>query len=275
MRVDVQTKNNREYEILLNDLIDNVFGFSFAHWHELNLWDDRYESYSIIENGKILSNICVFKADLLINGEIVKAHQYGAVSTRNEYCGQGLSRILMEYIYSKYPDIPAFLFANSGVVDFYPRFGFKRIIESRQIIWKSINNNVAGIKLSFNDERLQDRKLFSNIVDCTNAFPIQMFHMLMEYQNDIYFIENCDTIVIAQQNGNSLYIADIITNHVIDFDSLCEYLPFSNVEYVEFGFSADCFGITGNWQPIDDDFMFVRGDIDFPCNFKFPCMSMT
>ena len=275
MRVTMQNHGNREYETLLNELITDVFGFSFASWHELNLWDERYESYSIIENGRMLSNICIFKTDLLINGKLIEAHQYGTVSTGKEYRGQGLSKMLMEYIHLKYPDVPAFLFANPSVVDFYPRFGFRRIIESRQVIRKKINNECHGVKLSYTDERLRNRATFSNIADCVNTYPIQMFHMMMECPDKIYYIEKFNAIVIAEQNETSLYIADIIAEREIDFDSLCEYLPFSNVDYVEFGFSPDRFGINGEWRKINDDFMFVRGNINFPCDFKFPCMSMT
>jgi len=135
-RITMQNKNDPEYEALLNDLTQETFNFSFAPWHDLKLWNDSYESYSIIEDGRMLAGICIYKMDMLINGKFCRLHQLGTVATRAECRNQGLSRLLMEHIFNKYPQTPAMLFGNSTVLNFYPRFGFKRIYESSPSLCK-------------------------------------------------------------------------------------------------------------------------------------------
>ena len=60
MNITVNHQNNPEYESLLDDLIREVFGFSFAPWFERKLWDERYESYSIVHGSKMLANVCIY-----------------------------------------------------------------------------------------------------------------------------------------------------------------------------------------------------------------------
>ena len=74
----------------------------FQFWYDLNLWDENYESYSIIENGEMISNICVYKTNILFNNKQHPALSIGAVATKKEHRGKGLSRKLMEHIIDKY-----------------------------------------------------------------------------------------------------------------------------------------------------------------------------
>jgi len=126
---------------MLNNLLKDIF-FDFQFWYDLNLWDENYESYSIIENGEIVSNICVYKTQILFNQKKYSALSVGAVATKKEYRGRGLSRTLMEQIIKKYDNVPMYLSANDSVVDFYPKFGFKRIYEKLPICECVINNAV-------------------------------------------------------------------------------------------------------------------------------------
>jgi len=59
MTITMNNQNNPAYEAMLDTLIQEVFGFSFEPWFEYELWDKNYESYSIIENGKMLSK-CMY-----------------------------------------------------------------------------------------------------------------------------------------------------------------------------------------------------------------------
>ena len=60
MQILFNNQNNKEYQAMLNSLLKDVF-FDFQFWYDLDLWDENYESYSMFENGEIVSNICVFK----------------------------------------------------------------------------------------------------------------------------------------------------------------------------------------------------------------------
>ena len=170
MNITANQQNDPAYESLLDDLIREIFGFSFAPWFERKLWDQHYESFSIIQDNKMIANACIYKTDLLINGQTLRAHQFGAIATRKDQRGKGLSRLLIEHILSLYPDTPAFLFANPSVTDFYPRFGFCQVQTYSPCISVTLDNSPdTAIKYGPDDDfvrkMLYSKRIYSNIVD--------------------------------------------------------------------------------------------------------------
>jgi len=282
MQITKNNKNNPEYEAMFDNLIQEVFGFSFAPWLEEGLWDERYESYSIIENGVMLSNLCILKMEMIVRGEKVNAIQMGAVATRENQRGRGLSRKLMQHVLELYQSTLIYLAANPSVADFYPKFGFKQAHFYTPEIKAEINNNqVKIVKCEADDVEfitaIENRGCFSNELDCTNTQPTQMFHAIMEYEDDIYFLPDVDVVVIAKQEDNELFIADVIAKNPVSFEELKKFLPFNSVESVEFGFNPDWLGISPEWTPMDmdEDLFFIKGNWNLPKQCIFPTMSGT
>ena len=282
MKITMNTGNNPAYEAMFDDLIQSVFGFSFAPWFARKLWDKNYESYAIIEDGNMLSNVCIYKSDLLINGEKVSAIQFGAVATRPCARGRGLSRQIMEHVLALYSTRFAYLFANESVLDFYPPFGFKQVQTYGAEISVAIDNDPkAAVKCGLDDERLQaalqNKRMHSNIMDCVGSAPIQMFHYIMAYAKDIYYLPQCQAVVVATQKGDRLFVADVLSQRAITFEEIAAELPFCDVKKVAFGFSPDWLGITPTWTPtnMQTDPFFVRGSYPLPEKFCFPVTSMT
>jgi len=278
----MHNKNDSTYETMFNDLVQEAFHFTFAPWHALKLWDDRYESYSFIENGRMLASICIYKMDMLICGKPYRVHQLGAVATRTDHRNKGLSRLLMEHIFSIYPGVPAMLFANSTVLHFYPRFGFHRIYESTPVLTYSLDNkDMPPIRLTANDERLisalDSRWAYSKLMDVVNIQPVQRFHLLQIYSNDIYYLAALDVAIVARQTGSKLLLAAVFSKQDLLFSELAVQLPFSGVEQIEFGFSPDWLGVKPDWEVYRDDetALFIRGDLKYPDVFKFPALSST
>jgi GNAT superfamily N-acetyltransferase len=282
MNITVSRNNNPAYERQFDELIKEVFCFSFAPWFDRKLWDERYESYSIIQDGTMLSNVCICKTDMLIRGQTIRAHQFGAVATRESERGKGLSRLLMDYILSLYPDVPAFLYANPSVIDFYPRFGFRQAPALLPGIVVTINNTLGrAIKYSPDDEliihMLGGRRIYSSIADSVNTQPVQIFHLLTDYRDDIYYLPKCGAMIVAEQELGRLFLADVVTPEPISFDELKKELPFSGVAYVEFGFCPDWLGVDPQWERADagKEPFFLRGNWDLPEAYRFPAMSAT
>jgi len=279
MQIATQNHNDPAYERLLNDLIREVFGFRFAPWYALGLWDARYESYAVIEKGKMLANVCVFHTDLRVAGQPVRALQFGAVATRKKHRGRGLSRALMEYITAQYPQTPAFLFANESVTDFYPRFGFRRVPTHRPVLRQSLHNpGKTPIRLQQDSPALLDalarRGQLSRVLDCGNTDPIRRFHLLMDYADSIYLLPECGAVAVAEQSGETLFLADVIAAQPVTFAQLAKELPFCDVSRVEFGFTPDFLGVEPEWEA-DDEILFLRGDWQWPERCCFPAISMT
>src|SRR5690554_1785371 len=143
---------DKEYQKRLNHLLKDIF-FDFQFWYDLNLWNEDYESYSVIEGGEIVSNICVYKTQVLRKGQTHLALSIGAVATREDYRGRGLSRRLMEHIIKKYDGTPMYLYADDEVLEFYPKFGFERVYEKQPVASCVMNNQIHPVLLRYNDPK--------------------------------------------------------------------------------------------------------------------------
>lgn len=213
--------NDKKYQNMLNNLLKNVF-LDFQFWYDLNLWDDKYESYAIVERDEIVSNICVFKTQLVFNQKQHLALSIGAVATKKEYRGKGYSKVLMDHIISKYEGIPMYLSANDSVVDFYPKFGFTRVYEKLPIFECAINNRIEPQKLQYDDtkvwEYIYNRKNFSQKIDCLNTFSINIFHIHWGYLKEcIYEIPEVETMIIAEQKGSTLKLIGVFSLRNLKF----------------------------------------------------------
>lgn len=107
VQIEFCNGNDKDYQRKLNHLLKDVF-FDFAFWYDLDLWDENYESYSIMKKDAIISNICVYKTKVMFKGQRHLALSLGAVATKDTCRGQGLSRALMEHIMAKYDRVPMY-----------------------------------------------------------------------------------------------------------------------------------------------------------------------
>lgn len=266
----------KEFKAELNELIMQAFGFSFDKWHAKNVWNEDYELYSIIENGVMLANISVYKMKMIINGERRDYLQFGSVATREEHRGKGLSKKLMEHIFSIYPDTPCFLHGGDDVAKFYPKFGFKTFTYKRPYIEYKLKNSGEMIKLDITnpkvDKYLKERTQYSNIFDSINQYAINWFHLLYGHQNNIYEIPQLNVMIIAHQQGNKLTIYDIIASRTVSFEKIVPYLCFEGVDIIEFGFNPDWLGIDYNIgeYTFEDENPFVKGDFGLEQEYVIP-----
>lgn len=279
MQISFNNSNDKKYQNMLNNLLKDIF-FDFQFWYDLNLWDENYESYSIIENNQIVSNICVLKTQILYKQKQYSALSIGGVATKKEYRGKGLSRILMDHIIQKYNGIPLYLSAHDGVVNFYPKFGFKRVYEKLPVYECKINNNNEPIKLQYNNPKVWNyvykRKNFSPKFDCLNTTSINIFHIYWGYlRNHIYELPEIETLVIAKQNGTTLKIIGVFSLKDVSFSELINLLPFKNIKKIEFGFMPYWSDISYAMEDYETDPLFVKGLSCDLGDFKFPELSIT
>ena len=338
MKISFKNSPDSDYQKLFDELIRSVFGFSFAPWFELKLWDESYESYSIIDQGnwggdsaparpagrdkggldiktsarpklfidhcgfggvlprlgrrggraesgsgwaRMLANICLKKCDLVIDGQPLTAYQLGAVAVRAGYRGRGLARRLVEHILTRHPQSPLFLFGNESVVDFYPRFGFRRVFESRPFIDRQTGSAPGrAVKVSpaapLVEHYLNNGRQASPGFYCANGRPVERFHLLLSYADDIYHLPDHDALVIAREEEKDIFIPYLNAPETADYVRLFEALPFPG-KRLKLGFApAQNLGIRrwetdrGNTEP-----MFVRGDFPLPELFTFPALAKT
>lgn len=279
MQISFCNGNDKAYQKLLNDLLEPIF-FDFKFWYDLDLWDSQYESYAVMQDGEMISNICVFKTQVLLNSVQHQALSVGAVATKAGLGGQGHARLLMEHIINKYQDMPMYLFANETVLDFYPRFGFKRIYEKLPVAHQIIHNDTAPRNLALDDpivwESIFHRINYSSILDCLNTASINLFHVYYGHLKEcIYHIPELETVVIAQQDAGTLKIFGVFSTIHISFEVFTKFLPFKNVNRIEFGFMPCWSDLEFEMQNYDTDPLFVRNIKCGLGDFKFPELSIT
>ena len=278
--------DDKAYQRRLNALLSPIF-LDFTFWYDLNLWDARYESYALAldgEGGPLVSNICVFKTQLLWRGKPMEALSVGAVCTAPQHRGKGYARMLMERVIERYPTTPMYLSANESVLDFYPRFGFRPAREKLPVLDCAIDNacppTKLAQKLAFDDPKvaryLRERKVFSNVLDCANTDSISLFHIhLGPYKDCLYEIPACQALAVAGQEGETLRLHGVFALRPVRWESLAARLPFAGVRRVEFGFVPDALGAPFRWEEFDGDPLFVRGAACELGDFKFPDLSFT
>ena len=278
MNISFCNSNDKHYQGLLNVLMKQTF-LDFQFWYDLNLWDANYESYSIIQDDKLVSNICVFKTNIVFSGKHFNALSVGAVATKAEYRKKGYSRLIMQHIIDKYSNVPMYLSANETVVDFYPKFGFKRIYEKLPVAKYVINNDIEPVKFDINDklcEYVYKKVNFSPVLDCLNTAAVNLFHIHWGYLKDcIYDIQALDTVVIAEQNKNKLKIKGVFSLRDVCFTDLLMNLPFKGVDIIEFGFMPYWNDCKYEMTSYEHDPIFVRNVGCDLGDFKFPELSIT
>lgn len=266
-----------------NALMLETFGFSFEAWHRRGLWGADYIIYAIFDGEVMLSSVGVYQMDLLVNGKPQRAYQIGAVATHPDHRGQGFSRQILSHILDERPGAPFFLFANPSVLDFYPRFGFRRIHDQQPCLQSGLErlNTLPGSmrRLSVGDPAVGDylsrRACFSNLVDCVNAAPVQWFHLLLEFPENLYEIPALQVMFAAGQEGSTLTLYNVWAKQPITFAGLAPYLAFPGVCEVRFGFNPDWLGVDYRLTDYEDNLFFARGDFHFPPAALFPMLLRT
>ena len=137
MRTDITiVKNIRDDAGLrssFNRLAEKTFELNFENWYQNGYWKDNYIPYAAVREGQVVANVSVNPMAFSENGVTRHYIQLGTVMTDPAFRGQGLCRLLMEAVEKDWADRAEaiYLFANDTVLDFYPRFGFRRVPESR------------------------------------------------------------------------------------------------------------------------------------------------
>jgi GNAT superfamily N-acetyltransferase len=270
-------------------------GFSFAAWREGGWWTGDYTVYGLFEDGRLNACAGAYQLDLLVRGRLQQVVQIGSVATRSDCRGRGLSRRVLEHLLAQQPTTPHMLCANPSVLDFYPRFGFREVqVKTASITGpfprRREERSTAGVSSFLIPEPcdgreareagvlayLHRRGAFSQVLDCTNAAPINAFHLLLEPSLRRYKIEELQALLVVERHGDTLNLVDVIAAQPCLFARLAPYLALDGVRTIRFGFNPDWLGLEVDWAPpAEDPHLFVRGAWDVPEPFTLPYLLMT
>lgn len=266
-----------------NQLAEQIFGLNFEKWYDAGFWTDRYETYSIVDGDKVIANVSVNKLTLFINGEEKRGLQIGTVMTHPDYRNQGLSARLMNKVIEDYEgqyDM-MYLFANKTVLDYYPKFGFHKV-EEQLFSMKNKYNSQANspmkklteTEMDFLYETASKRVSVSRKFGVVNAAELVMFYAMYVFDDDLYYVENHEAIVICKQDGDQLHIFDFISSKNIEIESMLKEICSSNISEIIFYFTPDIPNIeTKVFEGSEVMFVKMAEELELPVSFKHPLTS--
>ncbi|KAB7665687.1 hypothetical protein ABW02_23295 [Niallia circulans] len=279
-------EHNKKLRGSFNELATNTFGISFEDWYEKGFWTEKYSPFSIVQNEKIIANVSANKVELIINNEKKRGIQIGTVMTHPDFRKLGLSRKLMEIVLEHYENQYDFmyLFANSTVLDFYPKFGFKRVPEHQFTM--NIPSRIIPVrrvtKLNGTDSEVLNRIFqysrgrlpVSFIFGSENSQELLMFYCLNVFSQDIYYIDDLDLFTIHMHDGETLHLFDVISQKEVTISDVINRIANEDTKNVVFHYTPDYGDIVISKKLIDTEndvlFIKIKNNLDLPEYFKHP-----
>ncbi|MCM3413635.1 GNAT family N-acetyltransferase [Metabacillus litoralis] len=274
-----------------NELANSIFGITFESWYENGFWTEKYIPFSYTDGNKVVANVSVNLMNMLINGETKRGIQIGTVMTHPDYRNKGLSKRLMIKVLEKYEDSYdiMYLFANHSVLDFYPKFGFKRI-EETQFISNIVNSHHTEIEstdfkrldgknindLQFIYQFAKNRLPISNEFAVMDTAELLLFYCQNAFPNDIYYLEEEQVIVIFKitEEENELHIYDVISQKEIDLLKIVKYISVESTKKIYHHFTVD--GLHTEKKTFNgSEVLFIRceKEMNLPKELKHPLTS--
>ncbi|KZE53978.1 GNAT family acetyltransferase [Brevibacillus parabrevis] len=286
-------KHNQTYKKSFNELAKQVFQLDFHEWYTRGCWNDDYICYSYVDGEKVIANVSVNKMIVTSNGRTYQALQLGTVMTHPDYRQQGLAAKLTNHVIAKYEKDYDFLylFANPSVLDFYPKFGFQKVQESRFTLMTShvkakttTAPKAALRKLDVDsaDDFARMKEFAASRVPVSTRWGVQgsehlsLFYFLIVFPDSLYYIEEEDVIVLFEREGDLLHVFDIVSKRTVDSERIIEHLLSDETNVIQFHFmpESDNEHIQAEWITETDDTLFVRPSLQKkPKHFLFPLTS--
>lgn len=243
--IEKNIKDNLKLRESFVNLGIETFNLSFDAWYKKGYWTDKYIPYSVVYNEKVIANASVNIIDTLWNNMDKRYIQIGTVMTDLEFRGKGLSRRLIEEIIKDWQDKcdAIYLFANDSVLNFYPRFGFEKEFEYQSSLpIKPVSGKIRKLDMS-NSKDLNFLKKYYAKSNPFSALPmidnyeLLMFHCSSFMKDCVFYCEDFDAVIIANENQNTLTCFDVYCHSDKSLGNILSAFASTNINMVILGFS--------------------------------------
>ena len=203
------------YRHMLNELTRNTFGFDFEGWVTKGYFEGEYIPYSLIEEGRMLSNVSANRMKFLQNGEEKYYIQIGTVMTAEDHRKQGLASRLIKHVISEYENKcdGIYLFGNLDAIGFYEKMGFKTVNEYKYFVkneFVSENDSKEAFQpiSDMGDEvKRHYLDMVRNCLDLssfaqTNKYGLQMFYT-GDFAN-VFYAKDIDCFIVLEQEDGTI-----------------------------------------------------------------------
>lgn len=262
-------KENEELRNSLFELAQKTFCIDFNPWWRNGFWGGNCIPYSIVHEKRVVANVFVnhmhFRTDEIETYFI----QLGTVMTEEAYRGRGLIGMLVERIFEEYEAGAdgIYLFANDSVLNFYPKFGFKRAQEYQysKAVCEAGKRSVAKVSMETSGDYGDFVKKLA-VYKANGSFCMEknseliLFYLISPMKDCVYYIEQADAYVVAEIKGDTLLLHEIFSKQEADIDEVVRAFG-GGVSRAVLGFSPkrmDGFEISVSEE--EDTTLFIRGD---------------
>lgn len=255
-----------------NHLAVKIFDLSFEDWYQSGYWREKYIPYTLFDGEQAVANVSVNIMDFNVFGFQRRTIQIGTVMTDEAYRNQGLSRLLLEKVFEDWKDscYLIYLFANSTVWDYYPKFGFKSVKEFQYQRKIKPTTNPNYIKL--NMDKIECREKLHDYAKNTHPFgkismqenaDLVVFYGISVYKDNVFYLPDLDAIAIAEINGRQLHLLDVFCKKEQNLDEIIHALSNETINTVRLGFlpmNCTSYEIVPIDEKAKDEKLFVEMD---------------
>ena len=253
----------------LNALTRQTYGFDFEAWYQAGFWPDDHQPCSLVRQCQMLANASSNRLDFSLDGQHLRTVQIGTVMTAPEAQGNGYSRYLMERLVSRWAERCdlLYLFANGTVLELYPKFGFRRVLEHEHYLPWSASPRASSFKPVDLDDSDQRRHFMATVASsCPQArLSLQphvsqtMFYCQGPYREALLYSTAHDAYVVVEHEQGRMLLAEVYGTRPVVLLALIGELVRDTTREVVLGFTplqVDGFAT----RVVDnDDALFVWG----------------
>lgn len=181
---------------------------------------------------------------MLFDGSVKHLLQLGTVMTHEDYRNQGLIRKILVQIEQDYcgKTDGCYLFANDSVLDFYPKFGFRKAKEY-QYSGKISNTGDCQFEQILMDspsrwkllENAMEHNIFHGRFDMIDNKGLILFYVTKFMQENVYYHKATDTCVIAETEDKSLFLHNVFSSTLTELNEVTRLFG-KNIQNVTLGF---------------------------------------
>ena len=206
---------------------------------------------------------------MIFEGEMKKIIQLGTVMTAKEYRNKGMIRQIMCEIEADFKDKVdgMYLFANDSVLEFYPKFGFRKSKEFQYEIQVENQTECQLEKVIMDNaeawEQLLaviEKNIFHGKFDMNGNYELIMFYVTKFMQEDVYYHSESNTVIIAEINEEQVVLHNIFSETL---DSMEKIIPLfgKEVKHITLGFTPiDSVNYDMKELKEDDTTFFIKGE---------------
>lgn len=267
MKIVKHYADNKALRDSFNVLAEQTFGLNFESWYQNGFWKENYEPYSVVVDGEVVANVSVNRTDMVYGGSRKKLLQLGTVMTKPECRHRGYIRAIMAEIEKDFPDVDGvYLFANDSVVQFYPKFGFRKGAEYlyTQEVEQAGENEMVCVPMTGSEQWQVLAKAMEageSVSACAMVDDpgLIFFYVASFMQENVFYCERLKAWAIAELEEGELLLHNVFAPENVALDDVIRSFG-AGVKRVTLGFApADKTGWEAEEYHDEDCTFFVMG----------------